>query len=102
MPQPRKYATAAERTRAYRERLAAAPLAERAAKAPTYAKWRKSLRDAHALLNATYEEIHYWMQERSERWQESDRAGEMEADRDQLQEIVESIENLNLWGAGNG
>lgn len=97
MPQPRKYASAAERTRAYRERLAAAPLAERAAKAPTYAKWRKNLRDAYAILSATQEEIHFWMQDRSERWQESDRAGELEADRDALQEIVESIESLSLW-----
>lgn len=101
MPQPRKYANAAERTRAYRERLAATPLQERAAKKPTYPKWRKTLRDAHAILEATYEEIHYWMQERSERWQESDRAGEMEADRDSLQDILASIESLNLWSSSH-
>jgi hypothetical protein len=96
MPQPRKYQSAAERQRAYRARRERAPLEERAVVTPSYPKWRKSLREAYGLLEATYEEIHYWIQERSERWQESERAGYIEGDRDQLQEILEMLDNLSL------
>lgn len=96
MPQPRRYDDAAARQRAYRARLKAQPAAARNAKAPGYAKWRKAIQDAYDLLEGTYEEIHYWMQERSERWQESDRAGDMESDRDSLYEIMEAIDNLAI------
>ena len=97
MPQPRKYIDQAEKQRAYRARLQAEQLQQHAAKAPTYAKWRKALQEAASILQNTETEIDAWMQERSERWQESDRASEMEEDREQLRDLVEAIASLHIW-----
>jgi hypothetical protein len=38
------------------------------------------------------------MKERSERWQESDRAGDLDADRDKLWEIIDGLEALSIGG----
>lgn len=96
MPQPRKYTDVAERQRAYRARkktVAAAP----STGTPGYSKWRKELREASDTINRVYEEMHYWIQERSERWQESDRGASMEADRDELWEISDKLNDLGIW-----
>jgi len=95
MPQPRKYATVAERQQAYRRRKQ--ETAESSTGTPGYAKWRRELREASDTINRVYEEIHYWMQDRSERWQESDRGAAMEADRDELWEISDKLSDLGIW-----
>ena len=95
MPQPRKYATVAERQQAYRRRKqeTAAPVN----RTPGYAAWRRDLKQASDIVNRVYEEMHYWIQERSERWQESDRGASMEADRDELWEISDKLNDLGIW-----
>lgn len=99
MPQPRIYTDAAARQRAYRARLA-----ERAAAAdtrvPGYRKWRAAIQGAYDALEATYEEINIWKQERSERWQESDRAGDLEADYEALAEVLEQLAGLAVLAPG--
>lgn len=95
MPQPKVYETVAERQRAYRQRKAAegrkGPVG-----APGYAKWRKEVSQAYAALERVHDEVSAWMEERSDQWQESDRAGELAADRDQLQEVLEVLAGLQL------
>ena len=98
MPQPRKHEDAAARQRAYRARRKAQDAPPAPPGAPGYAKWRKSVQQAHALLSAAYDEIGDWMRERSERWQEGERAGELEADRDKLYEILDALDELSIRG----
>jgi len=96
MPQPRKYESQAAKQRAYRARLASQNRPTAKPGAPGYPRWRKAIAEATALLDSVYEELNEWMQERSEKWQESDRAGELEADKDMLYEATELLANLAI------
>ncbi len=91
MPQPRKYANDAERVRAFRARKALAVASTPNHHTPGYQHWRKELARASEIVNAVYEEVNDWMQERSERWQESDRADEVRADYGRLEEALEAF-----------
>jgi len=95
MPRPRQYESLAAKQAAYRARRAASESAQARPGAPGYAKWRKAIAQAYGLLEATYEELDGWMADRSERWQEGEAAGELEADRDQLCAIMEDLAGLN-------
>ena len=97
MGRPRVYDTPAARAKAWRDRHAQDAPATRPG-APGYAKWRNVIQEAYALLSATYDELDAWMKERSERWQESDRAGDLDADRDKLWEIIDGLEALSIGG----
>ncbi len=98
MPRPRMYESRAAKQRAYRARRAAETGQKTRPGAPGYAKWRKAIQEAYTLLESTYEELHAWMAERSDRWHESDRAGELDADRDRLYEILEGLDELSIRG----
>ena len=98
MPTPRIYENQAARQKAYRARRAAKESPDMLDGIPGYAKWRKVTHEARVLLSATYDELDEWMKDRSERWQESDRAGELAADRDKLWEIIDSLEDLSIGG----
>lgn len=99
MPQPRKYEDAAAKQRAYRARRQAEQL-QQPATAPTYQKWRKALLQASSILQATQQDIDEWMQQRSDRWQDSERGAEMQEDCDELAGMVETIATLHIWRKG--
>jgi hypothetical protein len=96
MPQPRKYASAAERQAAFRDRRAAAWKTQMQAKGlpalppittmPGTARWHGAIRTAHGLLTTVCHEMQTYADERSEPWQESERAQEFA---DRLTSIVE-------------
>ena len=104
MPTPRKYASHAERQAAYRRRLAArrAPLPAHGAPTepgvpsqPGRGRWRGLLRQATRLLETTGQEMEEYYQQRSERWQESER-GEAFLERlETLRETQAALEELN-------
>lgn len=96
MPQPRKYESPAARQAAYRARHAAhnGPVARPGV--PGYSKWRKQIKEACALLDEVYEEVSDWMQERSERWQDSYRAGDLAADKDELWTVIDTLGGLSV------
>jgi hypothetical protein len=95
MPQPRRHSDAAAKQRAYRQRQEAARQAERAAKGlppgpaiptlPSTARWRALIEQARLALQAVYEEMHTYAEERSDAWQHSERA-------QTLSESVEAVE----------
>lgn len=96
----------AAKQRAYRQRQkalaqlrTAAGITAKVAPTPTpslkYKQWRKAIGEAYAILEATYEDVDGWMQERSERWHEGDTAGELEADRDQLYAVLDELAGLS-------
>ena len=96
MPQPRKYASTAERQAAFRDRRAAAWKTQMQAKGlpalppittmPGTARWHGAIRTAHGLLTMVCDEMQTYADERSERWQDSDRTQEFA---DRLTSIVE-------------
>jgi hypothetical protein len=95
MPQPKKYASHAQRQAAYRLRqeqarrkqlsargLPAAPLISTM---PGSARWNASLQMAYNLMERTIAEMQDYYDDRSEGWQESERG-------DEHQERIASIE----------
>lgn len=104
MPTPRQYTNHAERQAAYRARLAAARKQEQETKGlpalppvaslPGVARWQALSRQAVLLLDRAQEEMQAYYDQRSERWQESER-GEAFLERlDALQELREAAEQL--------
>ena len=97
MPTPRKYPTGAVRQRAYRERQKAARQTQdqgvdppRPAPIPTMpstARWKAMLASAEQLLDDARKEMETYCDERSEAWQESQRA-------EAFQEAIERLDDL--------
>jgi hypothetical protein len=94
MPTPRKHESPAARQRAYRQRVKGARLVELKAKGlpdapgiptiPGKVRWHAMVYQALALLWAAQGEIQSYMDDRSEAWQESQKA-------EALQEVKEAI-----------
>lgn len=87
MPQQSKYMTNAERQRAYRERQKAAITAELQKKGlpgaatlptmPSRKRWAALIDQARVLLETAQAEMQDYHDERSDEWQESDKASEL-------------------------
>ena len=97
MPTPKQYACSAQRQRAYRQRQQQARLVERQEKglpaAPAIAtlpgerRWQALLDHAHSALVCVHSEMQTYYDERSDVWQESQRA-------EAILERIEAIETL--------
>jgi hypothetical protein len=106
MPTPRKHEGAAARQRAYRERAAQARLAERELKGlpgkpviptiPSTARWRAMIAQASALLGQVECEIQGYIDDRSEAWQESERAECLEECRQAVEDVTESLRTIEI------
>jgi hypothetical protein len=106
MPTPRKYEGTAARQRAYRNRLEAARLAERELKGlpcapaiptmPSTARWRAMIAQARALLSEVEREIQDYTLDRSEAWQESERAERWEECRQDIEEVIDSLQTIQV------
>ena len=106
MPTPRKHANHAQRQRAYIERQKAAQLAASAAKntparaaiptMPSTARWRALAKQAQTILNALHSEMEDYRDERSEEWQESQKAGAFQEVIERVAEALETALNIEL------
>ena len=106
MPTPKQHETNADRQAAYRARAAAARAAERAAKGltaaptlptmPSRARWKALLESARAALDTAAEEMQTYHDDRSETWQEGDRAAQMLETIDGLQNLVSEMEGMEI------
>jgi hypothetical protein len=104
MPTPRKYATAAERQAAYRQRQEAARRAALEAKnmpatapistMPSLSRWKALKEQAQAILQTMLEEMEAYRDERSEQWQESDKGAAFEEMIDQVDTARNSVEEI--------
>lgn len=104
MPTPQKYANNADRQRAYRQRLAQAREQERAAKGmpaappiatmPGTTRWNALFETARATLQLARDEMEEYYNDRSETWQESERAQGMQEKIDALDGIIEEIQEV--------
>lgn len=96
MPQPKKYKSGAERTAAYRARVGKAkpvPVPYTALK-PGYRRWEVMTAQVRDMLQTVIDERSEYFDDRSEKWQESDKAQEFTENTDTLQEALELLEGL--------
>ena len=101
MPQPRQHAAHAARQRAYRARQAQARRAEQVAKGlpaapplptlPGHARWRALLAQARLYLETAQEEMQTYYDERSEAWQQSERAAALADQLDCLEQALAAL-----------
>jgi ABC-type Fe3+ transport system substrate-binding protein len=104
MPFPRKHANHAQRQRAYILRQKAAQAAAIKAKnmpagsaiptMPSTARWKALSRQAQTILQTLKDEMEAYRDERSEAWQESDKADAFQEAVDRVDEALESALNL--------
>lgn len=104
MPQPRKYATRAEQQAAYRKRTTTADRERLAKKGlpplpaiptmPGHARWNAMIEQAHILLSEAIAEIQNYHDDRSEQWQESDRAEDLLAKLERLHEAANHVQEV--------
>lgn len=102
MPQPRRYASRAQQQAAYRDRRAAALRAQVQAKnlpalptiasMPGTARWSAAIELAHTLLATVCEEMQAYADERSEQWQQSDRAVEHADKLGDIEEVRDALD----------
>jgi hypothetical protein len=106
MPQSRIYASDAARQAAFRQRAQRARLEELAAKGlpalprvtslPGTVRWRALLEQAQTLLETAATEMQDYWDDRSEAWQEGDRAEQMAENIDTIQQIAGSIGEVEI------
>lgn len=104
MPQPKKYASHAQRQRAYRIRCNQVRQLELVAKGlpclpaissiPGLQRWKASLEAASLLIACTANEMQDYYDERSEIWQESERGINHDARREELEALLETLGEL--------
>lgn len=91
MPQPRQHTDNAAKQRAYRARQADARRSEQQAKGlppapplptlPSHARWQALLAQARLYLETARDEMQAYYDDRSDTWQQGDRAAAPRADR---------------------
>lgn len=96
MPTPKKYNSHAERTAAYRARLAKVKPVQTpyTALKPGYRRWEVMLDHIQDLLESVIDERQEYFDDRSETWQESDKAQEFTDKTDSLKEVLDLLEGL--------
>ena len=104
MPQERKYAKPANRQAAYRERCARARRIELAAKGlpglpaistmPGWPRWNASIEAARELVERTHAEMQEYFDERSEEWQDGERAEEHQEKTASVQTLFDAFGDL--------
>lgn len=101
MPQPRKYNSHAERQAAYHKRRKQAlaehlqqkglPTLPAVATIPGCTRWNQAISGVRQLIMTVEAEMESYYDDRSERWQESERGEEFQQKLDDLRNILESV-----------
>ena len=98
MPTPKKYASAAERQSAYRQRLAAQSQVEAKANAipaaPGYRRWKIMRGRCLSILEAITTEMETYHDQRSENWRDSERGEAFDEVVESIAEIVAALRDL--------
>ena len=105
MPQQRRHEDNAAKQRAYRARQAQARCAEQHAKGlppapplptlPSSARWQALLTQARLALETAHDEMQAYYDERSEAWQQGERAATLVEQIDQLEAVLNDLEALS-------
>ena len=104
MPTPKTHSSPAHRQAAYLKRQKEARIQELAARGlpalpaipsmPGTARWRAAINSAKILLETTVQEMEDYSQERSEQWQETDRAERMNESIAVIKEVAENLDDI--------
>jgi hypothetical protein len=104
MPQHRQHADAAAKQRAYRARQAQARRDERQAKGlppappiptlPSRARWHALLDQARCALEGARDEMQTYYDDRSEAWQQGERAATLQDQLDHLGAVIDDLDAL--------
>jgi len=104
MPQQRRYQDNAAKQRAYRARQVQARRAEQQAKGlppapplptlPSSARWQALLIQARLALETVRDEMQAYYEDRSEAWQQGERAATLAEQIDQLEVVLNELEAL--------
>jgi hypothetical protein len=106
MPQPREHASGAARQAAYRKRCDRARKLVLASKGlpqlpaistmPGWPRWNASLNTARELVERTVEEMQEYFDERSEEWQEGEKASDFQERIDEVQAMMDAMSELSF------
>lgn len=106
MPTPRKHESHSARQASYVARIRSAQEQALRAKGlpplpappsiPGTARWIAALRHARALLTQSQDEIDDYANDRSDAWQDTERAETLTAARDAIQECIDMIDQVEL------
>ena len=100
---PERTLTPAEKMQRYRQRqaearqaalLAGAPAAPAIATMPGNARWNAIIDQARSALAAVVEEMQSYYDDRSEEWQEGERAEALQERIDALEEVIETLQDV--------
>ena len=104
MPQPRKYETRAQQQAAYRTRRVASerellsqkglPHLPAIPTMPGHVRWKAMITRAQTLLCEAADEMQCYHDDRSEPWQDSDKAEELLSKLDHIQESMAQLEEI--------
>jgi hypothetical protein len=104
MPQPRKYETRSAQQAAYRKRKATAeqdllvqkglPPLPAIPTMPGHHRWSAMIQQAHTLLFVAAEEMQVYHDDRSELWQQGQKAEELLAKLEHLQESMAPLQEI--------
>jgi hypothetical protein len=104
MPQERRYQDNAAKQRAYRARQAQARRAEQQAKGlppapplptlPSRLRWQALLAQAQLALETAHDEMQAYFEDRSEAWQQGERAATLVEQIDQLEVVLAELAAL--------
>lgn len=104
MPQHRQHTDAAAKQRAYRTRQTQARLAEQQAKGlppaapmptlPSHARWHALIAQARLCVETARDEMQGYIDDRSEAWQEGERAAVLQERLDQLEVVIDDLNAL--------
>jgi len=99
MPTPKKYASAAQRQSAYRQRLAVGSQTQAKANAvpsmPGYRRWKVMRSQCLSILDALIEEMETYRDQRSEHWRDSERGEAFDEVAESITEVAEALRNLD-------
>jgi len=103
MPMPKRFATNAERQRAYRMRQKHKPRPEPDAPPgasiktmPSTARWRSLREQAVCALQTIQSEMQDYLDDRSEAWLESDRGVAFQEAADMVDEAASTVQGLDI------
>ena len=104
MPTPKRHLNNAAKQKSYRTRNAETRNREQLAKGipraspisamPSKGRWNAQIQLAHTLLDQARQEMEDYCGERSEQWQESENAIEMQERVELIEEVLEVFDNL--------
>lgn len=97
MPAPKKYENSAQRQAAYRTRCkerGGSPQAVPSTGA-AYRRWEKMRKQAMSLLNQVVAEMEIYYDQRSETWQESEKAEEFNELMEAISETAEALADIS-------